>query len=72
VDNAVSESFNSTVEFELLRRESFATHTQARRGVAAWIDEYNRVRRHSTNHMLSPIDYERAQSQQADPPHQAA
>jgi putative transposase len=72
LDNAVSESFNSTVEFELLRRESFATHTQARRGVAAWIDEYNRVRRHSTNHMLSPIDYERAQSQQADPPHQAA
>jgi putative transposase len=27
--------------------------------VAAWIDEYNTDRRHSTNGMLSPVDYER-------------
>ncbi|MGH3906378.1 MAG: IS3 family transposase [Pseudonocardiaceae bacterium] len=60
LDNAVSESFNSTLEFELLREQHFATREQARRAVAAWIDEYNTVRRHSTNHMLSPVDYERA------------
>ena len=30
--------------------------------MAAWIEEYNTVRRHSTNQMLSPVDYERAQA----------
>jgi putative transposase len=60
LDNAVSESFNSTLEFELLSRRHFATREQARRAVAAFIDEYNTDRRHSTNGMLSPVDYERA------------
>ena len=58
-----AESFNSTVEFELLRSNHFTTREQARRAVAAWIDEYNTVRRHSTNLMLSPVDYERRQDQ---------
>ena len=62
LDNAVSESFNSTLEFELLRGSRFTTREQARRAVAAWIEEYNTVRRHSTNQMLSPIDYERRQA----------
>ena len=60
LDNAVSESFNSTLEFELLSRRHFATREQARRAVAAFIDEYNTDRRHSTNAMLSPVDYEHA------------
>ena len=59
LDNAVSESFNSTLEFELLSRHHFATREQARRAVATFIDEYNTDRRHSTNGMLSPVDYER-------------
>jgi putative transposase len=63
LDNAAAESFNSTVEFELLRSNHFSTREQARRAVAAWIDEYNTVRRHSTNLMLSPVDYERRQDQ---------
>ena len=58
LDNAAAESFNSTVEFELLRGNHFATR-EARRAVAGWIDEYNTVRRHSTDQMLSPVDYER-------------
>ena len=62
LDNAASESFNSTLEFELLRGSRFTTREQARRAVAAWIEEYNTVRRHSTNHMLSPVDYERRQA----------
>ena len=62
LDNAVAESFNSTLEFELLRGTRFTTREQARRAVAAWIEEYNTVRRHSTNQMLSPVDYERAQA----------
>ena len=46
------------VEFELLRSNRFGTREQARRAVAAWLDEYNTVRRHSTDQMLSPVDYE--------------
>jgi transposase InsO family protein len=53
----------ATLEFELLRDHRFATREQARTAVAGWIDEYNTVRRHSTNNMLSPIDYERTQAQ---------
>jgi len=63
LDNAVAEAFNSTLEFELLRHSHFVTREQARQAVAAWIDEYNVVRRHSTDRMLSPVDYERAQAQ---------
>ena len=62
LDNAVAESFNSTLEFELLRGSRFTTREQARHAVAAWIEEYNTVRRHSTNQMLSPVDYERRQA----------
>ena len=60
LDNAVAESFNSTLEFEVLRDHHFATRDQARHRVAGWIDEYNTTRRHSTLGMLSPVDYERA------------
>jgi transposase InsO family protein len=58
LDNAVAESFHSTLEFELLSRQRFATHAQARRAVVAWLEEYNTVRLHSTNGMISPVDYE--------------
>jgi putative transposase len=57
-DNAVSESWNSTLEFELLSRRHFATKAQARQEVAAFIDRYNFIRRHSSAEMHSPIDYE--------------
>ena len=58
LDNAVAESFHSTLEFELLSRNRFATHDQARRAVVAWLEEYNTVRFHSTNGLISPVDYE--------------
>jgi transposase InsO family protein len=61
LDNAAAESFFSTLEHELLTRNRYATRAQARRGVARWIDEfYNPRRRHTTNQMKSPIDYENA------------
>lgn len=66
LDNAAAESFNSTLEWELLRDNHFRTREQARRAVAAWIDEYNTDRRHSTNGMLSPMDYERAHANERD------
>lgn len=60
LDNAVIESWHSTVEFELRRLEHFPTKAQARRRVAAWIEEYNHDRRHSSLGMRSPIAYELA------------
>ncbi len=73
LDNAVIESWHSTVEFELRRLEHFATKTQARAAVAAWIDEYNRDRRHSSIGMISPVAYELALGTAAvDNPEQAA
>jgi putative transposase len=60
LDNAVIESWHSTVEFELRRVEHFATRAAARARVAAWIEEYNTVRRHSACGMLSPVAWELA------------
>ena len=58
LDNAVIESWHSTVEFELRQLEHFATKEQARTQVAVWIEEYNHDRRHSSLGMLSPVAYE--------------
>ena len=60
LDNAVIESWHSTVEFELRRLEHFATRAAARAGVAAWIEEYNTVRRHSACGMMPPLAWELA------------
>ena len=55
LDNAVIESWHSTLEFELGRLEHFATKAVARARVAAWIDECNRARKHSACAMRGPI-----------------
>ena len=60
LDNAVQESWHSTLEWELRRVHHFATRAQARATVAAWIEEYNTTRRHSALGMLSPLAYEHA------------
>ncbi|MGI8814507.1 MAG: transposase [Pseudonocardia sp.] len=66
LDNAVIESWHSTLEFELRSVERFATKAAARARVADWIDEYNRTRRHSSIGMISPIDYELAHPPEPD------
>jgi transposase InsO family protein len=66
LDNAVVESWHSTVEFELRRLERFATKGAARVRVAAWIEEYNHDRRHSALGMISPIAFELALNQQQE------
>jgi transposase InsO family protein len=60
LDNAVIESWHSTLEWELRRVEHFATKAAARSKVSAWIEDYNTTRRHSSLGMRSPIAYERA------------
>jgi transposase InsO family protein len=59
-DNAVIESWHSTLEFELRRLEHFATRQAARAKVAAWIEDYNTTRKHSALGMRSPLAYEQA------------
>ena len=60
LDNAVIESWHSTLEFELRSLHTFRTRAQARTAAAAWIEDYNHVRRHSALGMRSPVDYERS------------
>ena len=59
LDNAVIESWHSTLEFELRSVEHFATRQAARAKVAAWIEDYNTNRRHSACQMMSPVNYEK-------------
>jgi transposase InsO family protein len=59
LDNAVAESFNSTLKTEFVYRRAFATRAQAREQIGAWIDTfYNRRRRHSWCGGLSPTEFE--------------
>jgi transposase InsO family protein len=58
LDNAAAESWNSTLEHELLSRHRFGTKHQARREIARFVDAYNHRRRHSSCEMLSPVAYE--------------
>jgi putative transposase len=65
LDNAAAESFNSTLEHELLSRHRFATKTDARRAVARFIDAYNHRRRHSSSEMMPPVAYEQLLAERA-------
>ena len=65
LDNAAAESFNSTLEHELLSRRHFETKERARREVARFIDAYNHRRRHSSCEMLPPVAYEQLLAERA-------
>ena len=64
LDNAVIESWHSTLEFELRRLEHFATKAQARAALVEWIEDYNPDRKHSALGMRSPLQQERALRQE--------
>ncbi|MEB3065631.1 integrase core domain-containing protein [[Mycobacterium] zoologicum] len=57
LDNAVIESWHSTLEFELRMLEHFDTKEQARHALVAWIEDYNADRRHSALNMRSPLQH---------------
>ena len=69
LDNAVIESWHSTLEFELRMLEHFDTKAQARRELVAWIEDYNTQRRHSALNMRSPLQHEQARRDGASEPH---
>jgi len=58
-DNAVVESFFSTLKRELVHQERYADHEEARRSLFEYIEVfYNRQRRHSTLGYRSPAEFE--------------
>ena len=62
-DNAVSESFFHTLKVELIHQQSFKTREEAKTAVFEYIEVfYNRVRMHSANDYLSPVEFELAQN----------
>jgi putative transposase len=58
-DNALMESFWSTLKYGLIHRAHFATRAQARAAIFEWIEVfYNRTRFHSAPGYQSPVDFE--------------
>ena len=60
-DNAVMESFFSTLKTERTIRKTYMTRDAARADVFDYIERfYNPIRRHSTLGNVSPVHFERA------------
>jgi putative transposase len=58
-DNAVAESFFSTLECELFVKHTWRTRAEARQAIFRYIETwYNSRRRHSTLGYVSPVDFE--------------
>lgn len=61
-DNAVAESFFQLLKRERIRRKTYPTRDDARRDLFEYIELfYNPKRKHTTNGMLSPVDFEARQ-----------
>jgi transposase InsO family protein len=58
-DNSVAESFFHTIKNELIYQCKFKTREEAKNVIFEYIEVfYNRIRAHSTNNYLSPVEYE--------------
>lgn len=58
-DNAVSESFFHSLKTELVHHEKYKTKEEARLSILEYIEVfYNRVRLHSYNNYMSPVEFE--------------
>jgi transposase InsO family protein len=66
-DNAVAESFFSTLKQELVYRSTFPTRAVARAAIFEFIEVfYNRSRLHSTLGNLTPAEYEEKRLKQPE------
>ncbi len=65
LDNAMAESFVSTLKAELVDRHRFPTREAAKIAIFEYVEGfYNRVRRHSPLGYQSPHDYEAARMEE--------
>lgn len=61
-DNAVAESFFHTIKTELIHTKIFKTKQEAKHAIFEYIEVfYNRIRIHSANQYLSPVEFENSQ-----------
>jgi putative transposase len=66
-DNAVAESFFATLKKQAIHGYKLETKSQLRSEIFAYIEiYYNRVRRHSANNWVSPVDFEALHNQTAE------
>jgi putative transposase len=66
-DNAVAESFFATFKKQAIHGYKLQTKAQMRTEIFAYIEiYYNRVRRHSTNNWVSPVDFEALHNQTSE------
>jgi putative transposase len=66
-DNAVAESFFSTLKAELVHRNDYVSRGQARASVFEYIEAfYNGRRRHSALGYVSPVEHESAAARRGD------
>ncbi len=70
--NACVESVNGRLREELLNETQFTSLAQARRVLAAWRDDYNRVRPHSSLGGATPAEYAARLPPQPGPGHASA
>jgi putative transposase len=58
-DNAMMESFFSSLKTECVERQPYQSRSQAKQSIFEWIEVfYNRQRRHSSLDYVSPVAYE--------------
>ncbi len=61
-DNAVAESFCHSLKTELTHQCKFKTREEAKHSIFEYIEVfYNRIRIHSANDYLSPVEFETMQ-----------
>ena len=61
-DNAVAESFFGTLKTELTHHHDYKNQEEARNAIFEYIEVfYNRIRTHSANEYLAPVEFERLQ-----------
>jgi putative transposase len=58
LDNAVAESWFTSLKVELVHRQHYRTRAEARTAIFRWIAWYNSFRLHSANNYLPPIEWE--------------
>lgn len=62
-DNAVAESFFHTLKTELTHHHKFKDREEAKHVIFEYIEVfYNRIRIHSANNYISPVDFEQSQN----------